>query len=135
MKKKITLLCLITVLAGLFSGCRLIRIEEEEPQPLEYTIISREDLPQELEVLIEAKKQKEFWLTYQSQDDLYLVRGYGRQISGGYSISVEQLGVTAKNICFKTQLIGPPDTSQSTEISYPYIVVKIKYREEPVIFE
>ena len=73
-------------------------------------------------------------MTYQSGEDLYLVKGYGQQTTGGYSIQVEELGVTPKAVFFKTKLLGPREADPGSEPSYPYIVVKIKYRKEPVQF-
>ena len=82
------------------------------------------------------KKGKEFQMTYQSEKELFLIKGYGQQMSGGYSIQVEELGVTSQAIFFKTKLIGPSDTKITlSPPSYPYIVVKMAYRKEPVIFE
>ena len=120
----------------LLSGCRFIRIEEEPRKPLKYSIVKNEDLPAELAALIQEKKEKEFQLTYQSEKELFLIKGYGQQMSGGYSISVEELGVTSQAVFFRTQLIGPSDgRSALSPPSYPYIVVKMEYRNEPVIFE
>lgn len=103
---------------------------------MEYSIVKNEDLPQELNALIREKKEKEFQLTYQSEKDLFLIKGYGQQMCGGYSISVEELGVTSQAVFFKTQLIGPSDgKAELSPPSYPYIVVRMEYRKEPVIFE
>ena len=118
------------------SGCNFIRIEEEPRKPLEYSIVKNEDLPAELAALIQEKKANEFQLTYQSEKDLFLIKGYGQQMSGGYSISVEELGVTSQAVFFRTQLIGSSDGKVVlSPPSYPYIVVKTEYRKEPVIFE
>lgn len=53
MKKFFSLLCLTAVMSMLFCACRLIRIEEEKPAPLEYTVINQENIPKEAEKLIE----------------------------------------------------------------------------------
>ena len=120
----------------LVSGRNFIRIEEEPRKPLEYSIVKNEDLPAELAALIQEKKANEFQLTYQSEKDLFLIKGYGQQMSGGYSISVEELGVTSQAVFFRTQLIGPSDgKAVLSPPSYPYIVVKMEYQKEPVIFE
>ena len=136
MKKASVLLGVILWSLFLLSGCNFIRIEEEPRKPLEYSIVKSENLPAELAALIQEKKAKEFQLTYQSEKDLYLIKGYGQQMSGGYSISVEELGVTSQAVFFRTQLIGPSDGKTAlSPPSYPYIVVKMEYRKEPVIFE
>ena len=47
---------------------------------------------------MEEKKEKEFQLSYENGEDLYLAKGYGRQMSGGYSIQVEELGESSNGI-------------------------------------
>ena len=67
---------------------------------------------------------------------MFLVKGYGRQLCGGYSISVEELGCTSDAIYFHTKLLGPTkENAAFSPPSYPYIVVKMTYRKAPVIFE
>ena len=121
----------------LISGCNFIRIEEEPRKPLEYSIVKNEEIPDRTGCPDTGEKENEFQLTYQCEKDLFLVKGYGEQMSGGYSISVERTGVDfpgcffPDNCCWGHQnekiTISPP--------SYPYIVVKTEYRKEPVIFE
>lgn len=134
MKRKVSLFCLIVVLLLMLCGCRIIRIEEEERTPLEYTVVNQEEVPGEILSLIEEKKSKEFQMTYQSGEELYLIKGYGQQMSGGYSIQVEELSGSDNAVFFKTKLLGPSDDSGRGEPSYPYIVVKMKYCKEPVQF-
>ena len=102
-KTKAVLLGVILWSLLLVSGCNFIRIEEEPRKPLEYSIVKNEDLPAELAALIQEKKANEFQLTYQSEKELFLIKGYGQQMSGGYSISVEELGVTSQAVFFRTQ--------------------------------
>lgn len=135
MKKTVFLFGLTAVFLLLFSGCGLIRIEEGERTPLEYTIVKQEDVPSEVKTLIEEKKSGEFQITYQSGDDLYLIKGYGQQMSGGYSIQVEELSLGENAVFFKTKLLGPSDVNQGGEPSYPYIAVKMEYRDETVQFQ
>lgn len=133
MARKISVMFLSAILIFILGGCQMIRIEEGEVSPVEYTVVSREEIPAEVLSLIQEKKEKEFQLTYQSGEDLYLIKGYGRQITGGYSIAVEELGIMGDVLRFKTKLIGPSENAGG-EPSYPCIVVKIKYRDEPVEF-
>ena len=135
-KTKAVLLGVILWSLLLISGCNFIRIEEEPRKPLEYSIVKNEEIPAELAALIQEKKKNEFQLTYQCEKDLFLVKGYGEQMSGGYSISVEELGWTSQAVFFRTMLLGPSDEKITiSPPSYPYIVVKTEYRKEPVIFE
>ena len=133
--KKAALLFWIAAVFLMLSGCRAIRIEEAERTPLKYTVVDSRRIPEEAASLIEEKKAAEFQMIYQSGEDMYLIKGYGRQMSGGYSIQVTDLSLSSTAIFFSTKLIGPSKDSQSGEPSYPYIAVKTEYREEPVQFQ
>ena len=136
MRKAISLICMAVFAVLLFGGCQIVRIEGEPREPLTYTVVKQDDIPRELLALIAEKKEKEFQLTYQSGEDLYLIKGYGRQMSGGYSIQVEELGMTGSAVFFRTKLLEPSDLGESGgEPSYPYIVIKTAYRERTVQFE
>ncbi len=65
------------------------------------------------------KKEKEFQLSYETGEDLYLAKGYGRQMSGGYSIQVEELGESGNGLffCYKTSWPGRSERSRSTIVS------------------
>lgn len=134
MKKMFSLLCL-AVLFLMLGGCRMIRIEEGNKTPLTYTVTENSQIPEELKELIEEKKESEFQIAYQKGTDLFLVKGYGRQMSGGYSIQVEGLSTSSNAIFFETKLIGPTEKVQGGEPSYPYIVIKTEYRDGPVQFQ
>lgn len=113
----------------------MIKIEEAERTPLKYTVADRSQIPEEAAKLIEEKKEKEFQMVYQKGEDLYLIKGYGRQMSGGYSIQVTDLSASVNAVFFETKLIGPTEEVQGGEPSYPYIVVKTEYRDVPVQFQ
>ena len=135
MKKKIwrsVLLLFLPVL--LFAGCRVIRIEEGERTPLEYTIEKQTDLPEEVLEFIEQKKEKEFQMTYSAGNDLYLLKGYGVQMTGGYSIQVEEVSESENAVFCRTRLLGPAKEDQGGEPSCPCIVLKIKNTKKPVQF-
>ena len=134
MKKAAFLLWIAAALLAL-SGCRVIRIEEAERTPLKYTVVDSARIPEEAAALIEEKKAAEFQMIYQSGEDMYLIKGYGRQMSGGYSIQVTELSLSSAAVVFKTKRIRPSDASHGSAPSYPYIVVKTEYREEPVQFQ
>ena len=85
------------LLALLPAGCQFIRIEEGERTPLEYTIVKQEEIPEEISELMEQKKKKVFQMTYQVGDIRYLMKGYGEQLTGGYSIQVEE-GSESENV-------------------------------------
>ena len=126
MKKAVFLRIVLTaaVLALLLSGCRFVRVEEEERKPVDYIVMERRDIPEE----------KDFQLSYETGEDLYLAKGYGRQMSGGYSIQVEELGESSNGIFFVTKLLGPEDLKEAGVPSYPCIVIKTRKQEKPVTF-
>ena len=134
MKKIISLLCLAVLFLTL-GGCRMIRIEEGDKTPLTYTVLDDSQIPEELKELIEEKKESEFQIAYQRGNELFLAKGYGRQMSGGYSIQAESLLASSNAIFFETKLIGPTEKVQGGEPSYPYIVIKTEYRDCPVQFQ
>ena len=113
----------------------MIRIEEENKTPLAYTVVDHSQIPEQAAKLIEEKKEKEFQMAYQKGEDLYLIKGYGRQMSGGYSIQVKELSASSNAVFFETKLIGPTEKIQGGEPSYPYIVIKTEYRDGPVQFQ
>ena len=133
MKKAVCLLAIL-VLAAVLSGCGLIRIEEEERKPVDYTVVERQDIPAALDEIMNEKKEKEFQLSYEMGEALYLAKGYGRQMSGGYSIQVEELGVSSNGLFFVTRLIGPKDLNEAGVPSYPCIVIKTEPQKKPVVF-
>lgn len=133
MKKAVCLLAAL-VLAAVLSGCGLIRIEEEERQPVDYTVVERQDIPAALDEIMNEKKEKEFQLSYETGEALYLAKGYGQQMSGGYSIQVEELGASSNGLFFVTRLIGPKDLNEAGVPSYPCIVIKTEPQKKPVVF-
>ena len=91
---------------------------------------------EELQEIIEQKKKEPFRLTYSGGEDLYIAAGYGEQKTGGYSIAVPELYLTENSITIRTELKGPEKQEQTgSECSYPFIVVKMPFMEEPVVFK
>ena len=133
MKKAASLLCL-AVLFLMLGGCQMIRIEEENKTPLAYTVIEDSQIPEEMQELIREKKETEFQIAYQKGTELFLAKGYGRQMSGGYSIQVEEMSESVYAVFCRTSLLGPSKEDQGGEPSCPCIVLKIKNTTKPVEF-
>lgn len=131
-------ICLWGLVFALFSlgGCSLNTDTKEKGEPLEFTVLSQEEIPKELEEILETKKQEEMMMSYQLDGWLYFVRGYGKQESGGYSIAVNGVFLSGDQIHVDTTLIGPSTESEkSKEPSYPYVVIKTEYMEKQAIFD
>lgn len=130
------LLLFFAVFAGCsFGGCgkkeeAYVKIREPE-----FTVVEEADVPAELLDVIKEKKENGFKLSYLSEEGLYLVRGYGSQPSGGYSIGVDELFCAKEGLCIKTTLIGPAaDEKVTTAATHPYIVIKVEPMETEVRF-
>lgn len=115
MKKTAAFLSLL-ILLMMLGGCRMIKIEEGKRTPLKYTVADHLQIPEEAAKLIEEKKEKEFQMAYQKGEDLYLIKGYGRQMSGGYSIQVTDLSASVNAVFFETKLIGPTEEVRAVNL-------------------
>lgn len=110
--------------------------QEEKVRDLEFTVMSENELPEELKQMVQEKQTAPFKLTYSDDQNLYIAVGYGEQTGGGYSIAVKSLYLTDNSIVYNTELLGPENGEEAgEEKSYPYIVVRTEFLEEPVIFE
>ena len=124
-------LCLCAMLC-IDTGCTSKK--EDRLQDIDFTVIDDAEIPDELKTIIDQKKTGEFKLTYADQDELYIVVGYGKQLTGGYSIQFPDVYLTKENIVVTSVLLGP-EGEEPANISYPYAVIKIEYRSEPVLFQ
>ena len=122
------------LLAAVFlTACGQGRAGEKEG--LEYEVVTEAELPAELASIISEKKEGEFKLTYVCDGSLYLVAGMGQQKTGGYSIGVKDLYLQSGSICLELETMGPePGEPVSNAPSCPYLVLRLPYREEPVVF-
>lgn len=128
-------LCLLALLVFL-TGCGSKKGEDEKKTEVEFTVVNPEEIPEELTEIIEENKQGELKLTYEDQGYAYLVRGYGQQKTGGYSITVNQVYLSEDGLHVDTSLIGPPkDQKIRDEASYPYLTLKIEAQEVPIFFD
>lgn len=124
------------VVLCLLAGCSFGKIENIRVKDLDYTVVKEENIPEDLKTMIEEQKQEPFELSYESQGYLYVVRGYGMQDTGGYSISVSDMYLGEESIYIQTDLKGPRTPKEELPgHSYPYIVLKLEGRREPVIFQ
>ena len=102
---------------------------------IDYTVVTGSSIPEDLQALIDDRKKENFELTFSEHSYLYIVKGYGKQKSGGYSIKVNQFYKAEDSLVLDTDLLGPkPEDEVSKKASYPYIVLKTQFFEEPVTF-
>ena len=91
------------------------------------------------EEIAEAEKS-EMWISYADTGNegryLYIVRGYGRQETTGYSIEVNECYETEHTVVVRTTLLGPQKKEKThKKKTYPYIVIKIPYTDKQIIYE
>lgn len=134
--KKICLLVIVSIMAAMLSACGGETEKEENRNNLEFTVVSEDRLPDELKEILDQKKESAFKMTYADEGYLYICVGYGKQESGGYSVTVNELYETDNAIYVNTNLLGPKaGSSPGTSPSYPYIVLKIEFRDKTVVFD
>ena len=124
------------IMGSIFGGCNIEETNRMKVAELTYEIAEDAELPEELMTMIEEKKAADFKMTYETDTDLYIIRGYGEQETGGYSIQIKDCYLATNAILFDTELVGPrKGESVSVAPSYPYIVIKTEKRDESTIFE
>ena len=89
--KKICLLVIVSIMAAMLSACGGETEKEEDRNNLEFTVVSEDRLPDELKEILDQKKESAFKLTYADEGYLYICVGYGKQESGGYSVTVKDV--------------------------------------------
>ena len=134
--KKQVLYILIVVCMVLSTACSMQKDDTKKVRDIEFTVVDSIDLPEEIRAQIEELKEGTFEITYGDNGYLYIAKGYGKQESTGYSVSVQECYETKNTICMKTELSGPPkDEEILDKETYPYIVIKIEYTDKNVVFD
>ncbi len=142
-KRCISFLFAAVVAVFCLCGCTVeTKDGNEKIRDIEFTVLGEDNIPEELKQIVEEKKEKEFKMTYQDNGFLYICVGYGRQETGGYSITVNDLYLTRNSIYVDTNLIGPEPgnkdlyhAQEKDSASYPYVILKIEYMDKSVVFD
>lgn len=120
----------------LLAGCGLGGDTKEPGTELDFTVVKPEEIPEELKKVMEEHKEEEIQIIFEDKGRLYAVRGYGKQETGGYSISVDECLEGENKIYIATTLIGPSQTEGlSKDPSFPVIVLKMEGRDKEVEFK
>lgn len=121
---------------GLLAGCVTKTEETEKVNDLEFTVVKKEEIPEEFSALIEEQGDQAFQATFVDQGYLYIARGYGAQPTTGYSVEVTELYETENAVVIVTSLLGPEKDEEIEEkTTRPYVVVKLEERDKQVQFE
>lgn len=136
--RRLKMLLMVLGLIGsglILTGCKSENTDVKKIKDLDFTIVEEADVPEQLMKIINEKKKEPFKISYSDEDYLYIVVGYGEQPTGGYSISVDELFLTSNAIYIDTNLIGPSENEQVTNVlTYPYVVVKTEFQDKRVVF-
>ena len=135
MKRKIMYLAGF-LLVLMLTGCISRPQKTEKLRDLDFTVMDKEKVPNELKTAILENRDLPFKLTYADQGYLYIAEGYGPQLKSGYSVEVTGLYETENAIYIHTNLLGPEKGEKTEEVTtYPYVVVKLEYIDKNVIFD
>lgn len=136
LEKRILSVLLVCLMCMSVIACGAKQDPMEKIKDLEFSVISEDNLPEELLSMIEEKKTSSFKMTFEDKGFLYICVGYGEQETGGYSITVNELYETGNAIYLDTNLIGPgPEEKGKYAPTYPYVVVKTEFVDKPVVFD
>ena len=133
MSRKICCLLILSLACSCLSGCQKSQKPAKEAS-LDFTVVTDSEIPEELQTLIDERKEKPFTLTFSDQAYLYVVKGYGKQNCSGYQITIHDFYKSPEGIYFNSELFGPKEDNPDARESYPYIVIKTEYTDLPMIF-
>lgn len=120
----------------ILSACAAGKTDNGKIRNVEFTVVDREDVPQEFQAQIEEKKEGEMKLYYGDKGYLYAARGYGVRETSGYSVTVDQCFETEQEIRIGTSLLGPEKEEKILKKkTYPYVVIKMEYTDKQIEFE
>ena len=129
------ILIIIAAITIILFSCKITGTSSKKVSDLDYTVVEDQDVPPELMKIITEKKENSLRLTYTTKDYIYIVAGYGKQTTSGYSIRLNEVYLGQNAIYIDTNLIGPSKGEEVNEnATYPYIVIKIEKRDDPVVF-
>ena len=130
-------ICMCITICAFLCSCSIRGSGEDSVKlrDLDFETVTEEALPHELKTIINNRKEQLFKTTYDDGSTLYIIIGYGKQPTGGYSIRVNELYETKDAVHLRTEFIGPSKNETVTQaVSYPYIVVKTSFVDKPVVF-
>lgn len=128
------LLSIISISVIIMTGCAATQDMPEKIRDLDFTIVESGEEPQALVDIISEKKKEAFQMSYTLGEDLYIVIGYGEQVSGGYSIQVNECYEAESSIFVDTTLLGPESQEEITNTpTCPYIVIKTECIQDKMI--
>ncbi len=142
MKKRISLLVLVLA----FVGCKTA-LKVPDKKPLYEVLLQQNDgggninfyeilsEPKEIKMLLNDEKLKGKISANDVQQSNFIVLNMGEKPTGGYTITVDSVIETDKNIVIKVKELNPePGAMLTQNITYPYTIVKINSKK-PIIVQ
>lgn len=134
MKRTLFLVGVFLVLV--LAGCSFREASDKNKAELDFTVVAKDDIPDEVANAVESRKSEEFAMSFTVEGYTYIAVGYGEQPTGGYSIRVDEMYQTDNSVGIHTTLVGPSAGEAVNKMAtYPYIVVKIQATDKNVNFE
>lgn len=119
-----------------FTGCIEKIPKTEKVRDLTFTVLAEKEIPEELRMQIEEKKEKPFCMSYEDSGILYIAEGYGVQPKTGYSVEVAEFYETENAVYFHSRLMGPEKGTDIEETkTFPYVVIASDLVGKNVVFD
>ncbi len=123
-------MCLVT------AACGRADTKSSNVSDVDYTVVDRAAIPEELAATIDVRKESDFEISACIDGYTYIVKGYGKQPTGGYSIRVDRLQTNGTDMTMASTLIGPSAGEAVNKLAtYPYIVIKTEATDNNILFE
>lgn len=136
MLKNVYKLLLICAISLFLTACSVETYDQTKENDIDFTVLSEEEIPEQVREIIEASKTENFRKTYSDKDYLYIIIGYGAQPTSSYSIEIQELYESSNAVYVTSMLKGPSRAEKVLEVeTYPYIVVKMQYTDKAVVFQ
>lgn len=120
----------------MLTACSVWKTDQAKIRDIEFTVLNKEEIPEEFLAQIEEKKSEPIKLSYGDKGYLYVARGYGTKEHTGYSVEVSDCYETEDTVCVKTSLLGPDREEEILKKkTYPFVVIKMEYTDKQVIYD
>lgn len=134
-KKRAKLIIVLITCICIVSSCGIEKINNKKEKDIDFTVVAENEIPTEVNQIIEERKEKEFKAAYSDEQYTYIIIGYGKQKYQGYSIMVKKLYETKNAVFVRTEFEGPKEYTNNEIVTYPVIVIKMEYSDKNIIFD
>ncbi len=134
--RKTYLLLVLPLCILLLTACSIKKTDDKKLRDIEFTVLDKEDVPEEFMARIEEAKEGQVKLGYGDKGYLYIARGYGQKETSGYSVEVLKCYETEDAVHLETSLQGPEKGEKILKRkTCPYVVIKMEYTDKQIEFD